>query len=122
MTIAPQNFVNQRTIDANGETLTIGYDSNGTLGSWSNDGGIIELSGNAALVLDGSLASGNIGLITGASGVTEIGLLDNTGVTWTWAPDPNSAPSLWQVAEWSAAARSSIRAAASCSAGARSTT
>jgi len=36
MTIAPQNFVNQRTIDANGETLTIGYDSNGTLGSWSS--------------------------------------------------------------------------------------
>ena len=81
LTIDPQNFLNQRTIDANGETLTIGYDSNGTLGSWSNDGGIIELLGNAALVLDGSLASGNIGLITGASGVTEIGLLDNTGVT-----------------------------------------
>ena len=83
LTIAAQNFFNQRTIDANGETLTIGYDNGGTLGSWSNDGGIIELLGNAALVLDGSLASGNIGLITGASGVTEAGLLDNAAATLT---------------------------------------
>ena len=79
MTIAPLNFLNQGTIDATGETLTIGYDQNGTLGSWSNKGGTI--SNAASLVMDGSLTTGDIGLITGASGITEAGLLDNTGAT-----------------------------------------
>ncbi len=79
MTIAPQNFVNQGTIDATGETLTIGYDNGGVLGSWSNNGGTIANA--ASLVMDGSLTTGNIGLITGAVGITEAGLLDNTGAT-----------------------------------------
>ena len=79
MTIAPQNFVNQGTIDATGETLTIGYDNGGVLGSWSNNGGTIANA--ASLVMDGSLTTGNIGLITGAVGITEAGVLDNTGAT-----------------------------------------
>jgi Hint domain len=79
MTIAPLIFVNQGTIDATGETLTIGYDNGGTLGSWSNNGGTI--SNAASLVMDGSLTTGNIGIITGSGGITEVGLLDNSGAT-----------------------------------------
>jgi hypothetical protein len=79
MAIVPMNFTNSGTggINADNETLTIGNH----LGSWSNKDGTIALSGTAALVLDGSLATTNIGKITGATGVTEVGLLDNTGDT-----------------------------------------
>ncbi len=77
MAIVPLNFTNAGTISADNETLTIGNN----LGSWSNKDGTIALSGTAALVLDGSLATGDIGTITGATGVTEAGLLDNTGTT-----------------------------------------
>jgi hypothetical protein len=80
MTIAPLNFFNQGSIDATGETLTIGYDNGaGMLGSWSNNGGTI--SNAASLIMDGSLATANIGIITGSGGITEAGLLDNTGGT-----------------------------------------
>ena len=79
MAIVPMNFTNTGTggIRADNETLTIGNH----LGSWSNKDGTIALSGTAALVLDGTLATANIGKITGATGVTEAGLLDNTGGT-----------------------------------------
>ncbi len=76
--ITPLNFTNQGTILLDNETATIGFDQIGSLGSWDNTFGTIALSGTASLVLDGSLAASGIGTITGAAGVTEAGLLDNT--------------------------------------------
>ena len=75
----PLSFTNDGTIDATGETLTVGYDNGGVRGSWSNKDGTI--SNAASLVLDGSLATGDIGAISSAGPITEAGLLDNTGTT-----------------------------------------
>ncbi|HEY7580750.1 MAG TPA: Hint domain-containing protein, partial [Acetobacteraceae bacterium] len=81
--IVPLNFTNQGTVNLDNETVTIGYDQAGTLGAWDNSAGTIALSGSASLVLDGSVATSGIGAITGAAGVTEAGLLDNTFGTLT---------------------------------------
>jgi hypothetical protein len=81
--IVPLNFTNQGTVNVDNETATIGYDQAGTLGAWDNSAGTIALSGSASLVLDGSVATSGIGAITGAAGVTEAGLLDNTFGTLT---------------------------------------
>ncbi len=77
LSIAPLNFTNQGTILVGSETATIGFDQGGSLGTWDNTSGTIALSGTASLVLDGSLAASGLGTITGATGVTEAGLLDN---------------------------------------------
>ncbi len=80
LVIVPLKFINNGTISVTDETVTIGYDAGGVHGSWSN-AGLIALSGTASLILDGSLTTAGIGTITGASGISMAGILDNTGTT-----------------------------------------
>ena len=57
MAIVPMNFTNTGTA---GSAPTTRVDIGNHLGSWSNKDGTIALSGTAALVLDGTLATANM--------------------------------------------------------------
>jgi len=83
LSIVPMNFVNQGTIADSGGTLTIGFDdgqAGGTRGTWSNSG-VITLSAQAALNLDGVVATAGLGTINGATNVSLLGTLNNAGAT-----------------------------------------
>ena len=73
------NFTNQGMISADGETLTIG--------AARRHAGVLEQQRRhlsrmpTSLMLDGTLAAGDIGTITGATAITEAGLLNNAGKT-----------------------------------------
>lgn len=83
LAIVPVGFTNQGTIIASGSTLTIGYDdgtNNGQRGTWSNSG-VITLSANASLNLDGVVTTGGLGTINGATNVSLLGTLNNAKAT-----------------------------------------
>ena len=83
LSIVPLTFANQGTIAATGSTLTIGYDdgrSGGVRGTWTNSG-VINLSANAALNLDGVFTTAGLGTINGATNVSLVGTLNNAGAT-----------------------------------------
>lgn len=83
LAIVPLSFANQGTIVASGSALTIGYDdgkANGQRGTWSNSG-VITLSANASLNLDGVVTTGGLGTINGASNVSLLGTLNNDKAT-----------------------------------------
>ena len=79
LAIVPLSFTNFGSIDATGETLTIGYDNNGVRSSWNNNSGTIANA--TSLVLNGSVTTDNIGAIIGSGAIAEAGLIDNTGAT-----------------------------------------
>ena len=79
LVIVPMSFTNQGMIVGSGSTLTIGYDdgkANGQRGTWSNSG-VITLSANAALNLDGVVTTAGLGTISGATHVSLLGTLNN---------------------------------------------
>lgn len=83
LSIVPASFVNQGTIAAAGGTLTIGFDDGlvgGVRGTWSNSG-VISLSSQAALNLDGVVTTAGLGTINGATDVSLLGTLNNAGAT-----------------------------------------
>ncbi len=83
VSIAPTNFVNQGTVADSGGTLAIGFDDGqvgGARGTWSNSG-VITLSAQAALDLDGVVTTAGLGTINGATNVSLLGTLNNAGAT-----------------------------------------
>jgi hypothetical protein len=83
LAIVPVSFSNLGTIVGSGSMLTIGYDdgkTNGQRGTWSNSG-VITLSANASLNLDGVVSTSGLGTINGATNVRLLGTLLNAKAT-----------------------------------------
>jgi hypothetical protein len=72
LTLTAASVANSGTIKANNEAVVLG-------GAWTNTNGTIALSGASSLTLGGAFSTADIGTITGVTGTTLTGSINNTG-------------------------------------------